>query len=208
MSRRERKETAGIKRYKSLLFLAMLGMMLGTGCEKSPTEVRDISSENTVEKIIQEQMKTDNGETVSEKKTEENTQVFTKDDSPEKPYAGSVDYDLTKMDSDMVYATVFQMMSAPQQYEGKTFRMDGLYYSIYYETTDKYYHYCIIQDALACCAQGMEFVWGDGSHQYPEEYPAEEAEIIVEGIFETYREDGDDNLYCRLANASLEVCDN
>ena len=126
MSRRERKETAGIKRYKSLLFLAMLGMMLGTGCEKSPTEVRDISSENTVEKIIQEQMKTVNGETVSEKKTEENTQVFTKDDSPEKPYAGSVDYDLTKMDSDMVYATVFQMMSAPQQYEGKTFRMDGL----------------------------------------------------------------------------------
>ena len=71
----------------------------------------------------------------------------------------------------------------------------------------KYYHYCIIQDATACCAQGMEFVWGDGSHVYPDEYPAEDADVIVEGTFETYREEGDSNLYCRLANATLETGD-
>lgn len=116
-----------------------------------------------------------------------------------------VDYDLTEMNRDMIYATVYQMMADPDQYTGKTFRMEGTYYAVYYEPTQQYYHYCIIQDAMACCAQGMEFVWEDGSHIYPDEYPVEDADIIVEGIFETYRETGDSNLYCRLANASLQI---
>ncbi len=122
--------------------------------------------------------------------------------------AGSVDYDLTAMSSDMVYATVYQMMINPKTYIGKTFRMDGLYYATYYEPTAQYYHYCIIKDATACCAQGLEFVWDDGSHVYSDEYPKDNAEVVVEGTFETYREDGDDNLYCRLKDATMEVRDN
>lgn len=50
----------------------------------------------------------------------------------------------------------------------------------------------------------MEFVWGDGTHIYPEEYPEDNAEIVVEGIFEAYREEGDGNLYCRLSDATLQ----
>ena len=117
----------------------------------------------------------------------------------------TVDYDLTEMSSDMVYAMVYQMMMEPEKYEGKTFRMEGIYYTVYSEDTKKYYHYCIIQDATACCAQGMEFVWDDGSHAYPDEYPEENADVIVEGTFETYTESGDSNLYCRLKDASMEV---
>ena len=105
----------------------------------------------------------------------------------------------------MVYATVYQMMVAPKEYEGKTFRIDGNFYATYYKATKKSYFYCVIQDATACCAQGMEFVWEDGSHIYPDEYPKDNAEIVVEGIFETYREDGDENLYCRLSDATLQV---
>ena len=82
---------------------------------------------------------------------------------------------------------------------------DLTFYSSYYNSTDKYYHYCIIQDATACCAQGMEFVWDDDSHVYPDDYPAENSNIVVTGVFETYREDGDKNLYCRLSDASLEL---
>ena len=81
----------------------------------------------------------------------------------------------------------------------------GLYTPIIVEDTGKIYHYCLIQDALACCAQGMEFVSGDGSHTDQSEYPPEDTDIIVEGIFETYREEDDENLYCRLANATMEV---
>lgn len=117
-----------------------------------------------------------------------------------------VDFDLTQMSGEMVYAMVYQMMSTPEEYEGKTFRMEGLFYASYYEPTEQYYYYCIIQDAMACCAQGMEFVWEDGTHIYPEEYPEDYAEIIIEGTFETYREEGNDILYCRLANATLQPC--
>ncbi|MCD7981861.1 MAG: hypothetical protein LUF32_06050 [Clostridiales bacterium] len=117
----------------------------------------------------------------------------------------NVDYDLTEMSSDMVYATVYDMMANPSEYTGKTFRMNGSYYSFYYEATDQYYHYCIVADATACCSQGLEFVWGDGSHAYPDEYPEEYAEVTVTGTFETYREEGDDTLYCHLANATLET---
>jgi hypothetical protein len=83
--------------------------------------------------------------------------------------------------------------------------MNGLYYAGYYEPAAKHYHYCIIQDALACCAQGIEFIWRNGSHVYPDEYPEENAKIVVQGTFETYREDGDGNLYCRLKDATMEV---
>ena len=46
---------------------------------------------------------------------------------------------------------------------------------------------------------------GDGSHVYPDGYPEENAKMVVQGIFETYREDGDDNLYCRLEDTIMEV---
>ena len=36
----------------------------------------------------------------------------------------------------------------------------------------------------------MEFVWDDGSHAYPDEYPEENADVNVEGTFETYTESG------------------
>lgn len=119
--------------------------------------------------------------------------------------SGTVDFDFTDMSSDMIYATVYQMLAAPDQYVGKTFRMDGSFYVTYYEPTQTYNYYCIIWDAMACCAQGMEFVWDDGSHVYPDEYPSENASIVVEGTFETYRDDRDGNLYGRLANATLKV---
>ena len=62
----------------------------------------------------------------------------------------------------------------------------------------------MIQDATSCCAQGMEFVWENGTHIYPDEYPEDNAEIVVEGTFETYKEEGDQNLYCRLSDAILQ----
>ena len=165
-----------------ILFLCVL---LVTGCgNKNSTGQKETPVNDEPQKDVE--------------KTQENTEAVQKAED-------TVDYDLTQMGSDMVYATVYQMMVEPSEYEGKTFRIDGNFYASYYEATKKYYFYCIIQDATACCAQGMEFVWEDGSHIYPDEYPDDNAEIIVEGTFETYREDGDENLYCRLSDATLQL---
>lgn len=119
----------------------------------------------------------------------------------------TVDYDLTEMGSDMVYAMVYELMTDPEYYLGMTFKIKGSYYAAYFEPTKQYYHYCMIKDAAACCSQGMEFVWDDGKHIYPDEYPADNTEIIVTGTFETYQEEGDSNLYCRLNHATMSIAE-
>ncbi|MBQ5430560.1 MAG: hypothetical protein IIU28_02770 [Lachnospiraceae bacterium] len=56
---------------------------------------------------------------------------------------------------------------------------------------------------MGCCQNGIEFVWEDGTHAFPSEYPKENTRITVVGTYETYKEKGDDNLYCRLKHARL-----
>lgn len=193
-----------------VLFLCIL---LITGCSnKKGTNGKGVNNTNSIEKVIDNQIANEDGKTETTESEKASSDVESNKDI-EDTISGAenvrdtdetVDYDLTQMSSDMVYATVYQMMVTPEEYEGKTFRIDGNFYATYYEATKKYYFYCIIQDATACCAQGMEFIWDDGSHIYPDEYPEDNAEIVVEGTFETYREDGDENLYCRLSDAILQ----
>ena len=109
------------------------------------------------------------------------------------------------MNKDMVYAAFYQLMVEPDKYIGKTLCIDGLYYTGQNEKTGTYYHYIIIKDALACCSQGLEFVQGDVLHVYSDEYPKDETEIEVKGTFKTYKEPGDDTLYCHLVNSEMQV---
>ena len=118
----------------------------------------------------------------------------------------SVDIDLTAMDSDMVYATVYQMIYAdPEAYVGKTFKAAGTLTVATSSVTNLYYPYVIIKDALACCQQGVEFQWGEKEHTSAEDFPEEGSEIEVIGTFETYREEGDPYLYTRLADTDIKV---
>ena len=57
----------------------------------------------------------------------------------------------------------------------------------YNEMTDKTYYACIILDATACCAQGMEFALANG---FPGEKPKEGDMICVAGVYDRYEEDG------------------
>ena len=193
-----------------VLFLCIL---LITGCSnKKGTDGKGINNTNSVDKVIDNQIANEDSKTDTTESEKALSNVESNKDTEDtisgaedvRNTDGTVDYDLTQMSSDMVYATVYQMMVTPEEYEGKTFRIDGNFYATYYEATKKYYFYCVIQDATACCAQGMEFVWEDGSHIYPDEYPEDNAEIVVEGTFETYKEEGDQNLYCRLSDAILQ----
>lgn len=102
------------------------------------------------------------------------------------PREGDTVVDLTQLSSTMVYAEVYHMMMEPELYLGKTIIMRGTYASNYYDLLDQHYHFVVITDALACCAQGIEFVWGD---RKPGEYPQENAEIEVSGVFKSYQEE-------------------
>ena len=113
--------------------------------------------------------------------------------------AGPVDVDLTKLSSTMVYSEVYNMMSSPEGYMGKRVRMKGSF--AYAEGDGRYYFACIIADATACCAQGIEFVLKD-ERKFPDEYPSKGAEITVVGVFDTYMEGT--YQYCQLIDAIME----
>lgn len=130
-----------------------------------------------------------------------------KSDDSEKGKDSSYDVDLTKLSSTMVYSEVFNMMSEPEAYIGKSIRMDGQFMS--FQATDadgtpipgQIYFACIIADATACCSQGLEFVLA-GEHTYPDDYPEPGDNIVVSGTFETYDENG--LMYCHLVDAIFE----
>ncbi len=109
--------------------------------------------------------------------------------------------DLTTLSPTMIYAEVYNMYVYPEDYEGKTIKIKGMF-GVYDDAkTGETFTSCVIQDATACCAQGVEFELGDGK-VYPDDYPNESEEIVVTGTYRTYESDG--LLYCYLADATLE----
>lgn len=73
-------------------------------------------------------------------------------------------------------------------------KMSGVSASSHNEETGMDYYGCIIQDATACCSQGIEYeLQGD--------YPEDGEMICVTGTFDTYEEDG--YTYCILREAAL-----
>ncbi len=116
------------------------------------------------------------------------------------PWESKADIDLTAMSSTMVYSQVSEMMTSPDRYLGKTVKMRGTMSIM--ESTDRNYYACIIKDATACCASGIEFV-PVAAFDYPADYPKDGAEVIVIGVFDTYTEGT--ARYCQLIAAQMKA---
>ena len=131
--------------------------------------------------------------------------------TPEEPEqtqtsADGVDVDLTVLSSTMVYSEVYNMLyNDPAHYFGKTVKARGTF-SIYQLVADGVLqpdpvsYACIISDAAACCAEGMEFVLKDDL-AYPDDYPELGTEITVIGEFQSYEENG--VTWYHLVNAKM-----
>ncbi len=130
---------------------------------------------------------------------DQDTKEDDEEDSTDPLKADSID--LTDMSSTMIYSTVYNMMLSPKDYIGKEVTMYGEF-AVYTDQEEKAseYYSCIIKDATACCAQGLEFVL-KGEHTYPDDYPEVGEQIVVKGTFDVYDEKGYD--YCRLIDAQL-----
>ena len=111
--------------------------------------------------------------------------LFAKDPGSTKKY----DIDLTRMSGTMVYAQVNQMVMSPKKYIGKHIKMKGVFSSYYDEELERRFYGCVIQDALACCSQGLAFELAK-PRKYPDEYPAEGDAIVVEGDFDYEKDEG------------------
>ncbi len=123
------------------------------------------------------------------------------DDDVELSDDDGIDIDLTELTGSLVYSEVYGMMLAPQEYIGKTIKMEGAFAYYYDSANDKYYFACVVSDATACCSSGIEFVLTD-DYTYPDDYPEEGGYVCVTGVFDTYQEG--EYTYCTLKDAVLE----
>ena len=134
-----------------------------------------------------------NGDATANGPVRDNTPVAAADLKKGAP----VDVDLTELSGTMVYSEVLNMMTLPDDYIGKTVRMSGLFATYHDDVSGNDYYACVIQDATACCAQGIEFILNK-DYSYPEGLK----EVCVAGTFDTYWEG--ELRYCTLRNATLE----
>ena len=102
--------------------------------------------------------------------------------------ANRVDIDLTKMSSTMVYSMVFQMVTEPKKFIGKTIKMKGAFSSYYDEESKRRFFGCVIKDALACCSQGLAFETFK-PRKYPKDFPSEGSSITIIGRFDYEKEE-------------------
>ena len=184
------------------LLLAVCMMVSLCACGKDSEEGAGNDASSSDEKSSAQ---TDSIPTPNEQETPDEQQT------PEEPEqtqtsADGVDVDLTVLSSTMVYSEVYNMLyNDPAHYLGKTVKAKGTF-SIYQLVTDGVLqpdpvsYACIISDAAACCAEGMEFVLKDDL-AYPDDYPELGAEITVIGEFQSYEENG--MTWYHLVNARL-----
>ena len=111
----------------------------------------------------------------------------------------AIDVDLTQLSSTMVYSEVYNMMTTPEDYEGKVVKMKGPMSILNASDTGLTYYSVIISDATACCQQGLEFVW---TGHDAADYPPKDTEVTVTGVFETYYEG--ETMFCHLVADSVE----
>lgn len=199
---------------KNLLITGLTIMFLFTGCGEAdiPQAQTKIaaSQTQTVNDVLMERMEEGKPspteaptpteveeatvtESVSEDTTAEAKVI------PEAYDLEQVDVDLTTLSATLVYSEVYNMMTNPSSYEGKVVKMKGLFSLYQDEATGNEYYACIIQDATACCAQGIEFK--PETAVYPDDFPNVGEEVMVVGVFDTYMEG--EYLYCTLKNARL-----
>ncbi len=150
--------------------------------EKKTTEktTAEKTTEAATEKAVKEEITEE--ETTEEPASEDvtSTQEAGGSDDGERP---AIELDLSAMSGTMVYSEVSNICAYPDDYRGKVIQMRGLYNFYHDDATGNDYYACIIQDATACCASGIEFV-PDGFEN--EITPGEE--ITVAGTFDTYKE--------------------
>ncbi len=194
---------------KTMLVIMCLSVLLAmAGCGSDEGEKKSGSNSSSVTDVIESGInEQDSGNSGNDEKPADSSQSSqlppetpsdSEADKPTVEIPTKVDIDLTDLSTTMVYSEVYNMNVNPKDYMNKLVKIKGLFDYFYDEAGDKYYFACVVLDATACCAQGLEFIPVD-AYSYPADYPEVEDEICVIGRFSTYKEGS--VTYCTLKDA-------
>ncbi len=182
-----------MKRWISVILGLIVAAALA-GCGNSGASSKTGNQPAGVNDVLEAQMAAEDNKEKSDASGEKETPAQTQDDPSNTntsnvsgESAEGLDVDLTVLSSTMIYSKVFDMMTYPEDYMGKTIKVKGLFSYYYDDATGNEYFACLVPDATACCAQGIEFVL-KGNPVYPDDYPELGEEICVVGVFDTYKE--------------------
>lgn len=150
------------RKFRFFVFLSLFFLLIGCPVKKS-------SSGNTLD-----------FERMSDSENEINLAVES-DDKPVKSSDGKkIDLDLSKLNYNLAYAQIFEIMINIDKYLGKTVKIKGNFYSSFDEDLLVRHYSVLIWDATACCQTGLQFILR-GEHEYPADYPEEMCEIEITG---------------------------
>ena len=156
----------------NFLFVVVLGLI---AC----SEGRGISI-NSVKAVLNERMG-GNEKTEETSESVEETQTGVKN-----PY-DTIDIDLTAMPQKLAYSTANRMNMMSEESLGQIVKMNGICSIFHDEKRDIYFFTCEINDETACCMLGIEFELLD-EYKFPDDFPKENEEVTVVGVFDTYKE--------------------
>lgn len=189
----------------ALALVLLLSACGGTGGTKSRAGGSQTKSVNEVLASGQQAAESQKAASASAETVDVTAASRVVEESSEAPVdlkgSDGTDIDLTKLSATVVFSEVYNIMVNPDSCMGKTIRMKGLVAIYHDETKDTDYYSCIVQDATACCAQGIEFKLAD-NYRFPDDYPPEGSEITVRGRFDVYKEG--EYKYAVLKDAVLE----
>ena len=124
-----------------------------------------------------------------------------------------VDIDLTKFSSNMLYAEVYNMQMFPEDYKGKIIKLTGEFAHFPKDvdsngnpTSDEEIYVCIISDAMACCATGIEFI-PEKESLFWTNYPEDGSKITITGRCDIFLDESGYFTVIQLDNATVEQSD-
>lgn len=114
--------------------------------------------------------------------------------------AENIDIDLSEVNAIVAFSQISNMYAEPWNYVGAVIRVRGIL--DHYESEDgQRRDMIVVQDAAACCGQGIEIVWGSEMSQSEPEAGCGK-EVTATGRFELYQEGGYSRI--RLVDVSLD----
>lgn len=110
--------------------------------------------------------------------------------------------DLTRLSETMAYAQMFGIVHNPKKYLGKTARIQDTYVPLPDPANEgTYYHFLVVADITGCCEIGIEFFLE--SDRCPEDYPPEQAQIELEGVFDMANASGNEYICLRAEKLAV-----
>ncbi|MBR1393027.1 MAG: hypothetical protein IJ561_04255 [Ruminococcus sp.] len=182
------------------LYAVMAAALMLAGCGNTATADKIIGSQADASSASDANQVAEDYWAQAEKVTTPPPQTLKLEDQVVKN--GDIDVDLTSLSQTLGYAQLNTMLQDPASYLGQKVKAKGTFAYTTDPTTGGEYFAVFIQDVSACCNQELEFVLS-GDFSYPEDYPEIGAEIVIEGTFNQYEENG--WKYCQLKDASMEV---